>query len=113
MKEIISTVEFENYLVKEPIVLTYFSHSKCNVCKVLKPKLSAAIKEHFPKIKQLYINIEKHPELTGQQQVFTIPTVLVFFEGKESIRKSRSFGIGELMQELERPYSMLFKRNSL
>jgi hypothetical protein len=48
------------------------------------------------------------PEVAAQNQVFAAPTILVFFEGRESIRKSRNIGIGELQREIERPYEMIF-----
>ena len=66
------------------------------------------IETEFPKIKLIYIKTDKLTELTAQNQVFAVPTILVFFEGREYIRKSRNIGIGELQREIERPYSMMF-----
>ncbi len=108
MKEITTTSEFEKILSENIAVMAYFSHDTCNVCKVLKPKLSEALTEHYPKIEQVYVNIERSPEIAGQQSIFTVPVVVIYFEGQESLRKSRSFGIGELMEYLERPYSIMF-----
>jgi len=46
--------------------------------------------------------------VAGQHRVFAAPTILVFFDGRETIRKSRNIGIDELRREIERPYSMIF-----
>ncbi|MDA3853998.1 MAG: thioredoxin family protein [Bacteroidales bacterium] len=87
MKEITSKEEFDLLLKEKPAVIAYFSHDNCNVCKVLKPKLSEALTDQFPKVEQVYINIEKTPELGGQHSIFTVPVVLLFLEGQENLRK--------------------------
>lgn len=106
--EIQSTDEFLKLKNEQPVLLAYFSTEICNVCKVLKPKVSELVQKEFPRIKLVYIKSDKLPELAAQNQVFAAPTVLIFFEGKEYIRKSRNIGINELQQEIERPYSLIF-----
>lgn len=93
---------------EEPALLVYFSTETCNVCKVLKPKVAELIQTSFPEIKLVYIQTDKLPEVAAQNQVFAVPTLLVYFEGREYIRKSRNIGIGELEREIDRPYSMIF-----
>ncbi len=95
-------------LKEETAVLAYFSIDKCNVCKVLKPKVQELVKNEFPQIKLIYIKSDVLPEVAAHNQVFAAPTILIFFEGREYIRKSRNIGIGELQQEIIRPYSMIF-----
>jgi len=106
--EIKSFEEFVKLKEDEPALLAYFSIEACNVCKVLKPKVAELIQTEFPKIKLIYIKSDKLPEVAAQHQVFAAPTILVYFEGREYIRKSRNIGIGELQREIERPYSMIF-----
>ncbi len=101
--------EFLKLKEKEPALLAYFSTEACNVCKVLKPKVGELIETVFPKIRTVYIQTDKVPEAAAQNQVFTVPTILVFFDGREYIRKSRNIGIGELQQEIDRPYSLFFQ----
>lgn len=109
MDNIKDNQEFEKAIEQEDAVFAYFSHEKCSVCKTLKPKLSKALQEEFPLIKQVYIDIEKLPEVAGQQRVFTVPVIVVYFEGQESIRKARNVGVQELLSEINRPYKLLFE----
>lgn len=94
-------------LNKNTAVLVYFSHDACNVCKLLKPKVEVLLAEQFPKMKMLYVNTHQQPEIAAQYKVFTAPTILIFFEGKEHFRFSRNVSIGQLREAIERPYSML------
>ncbi len=108
-----STIEslesFNDVLEKEDAVLIYFSHEQCNVCKVLKPKIAELLDAHFPKMKMYYADTVKNPEIAGQNKIFAVPTVVCFFGGRETIRKSRSIGLNELGEQIERPYEMIFE----
>lgn len=106
--EIQSYDEFLRLKEKEPALLAYFSTDACNVCRVLKPKVAELVQNEFPQIKSVYIKSDVLPEVAAQNQVFAAPTILIFFDGREYIRKSRNIGISELRQEIDRPYSMIF-----
>lgn len=106
--EIQSLDEFNRLKQEEPALLGYFSTETCNVCKVLKPKVAQLILDEFPKLKPVYVKSDVLPDVAGQHQVFAAPTILVFFDGRETIRKSRNIGIDELRREISRPYSMIF-----
>ncbi|PIF06223.1 MAG: thiol reductase thioredoxin [Draconibacterium sp.] len=108
MKEIDAKQMFADTLKEKPAILGYFSTEKCNVCKVLRPKIEALLSSEFPLMEMYYIDTEKFPEIAAQIRIFTVPTIVVFFDGQEFIRKSRNIGIGELRQELWRPYKLFF-----
>ena len=107
-KTIISVEEFENSKKENLASLYYFSHNECNVCKVLKPKIEELFTEKFPKTELFYVNTKETPELSAQNSVFAVPTLLIFIDGKEFIRKSRNIGLGELDELMDRPYNMMF-----
>lgn len=100
--------DFNKLLTTEPALLFYFSMEQCQVCKVLKPKIEKLIPESFPKIKLCYVNLDVTPEIAAMNNVFTVPTILIFFDQSEYIRKSRNFGLNELMAETERLYKLMF-----
>jgi thioredoxin 1 len=100
--------EFEQLVADRPAVLAWFSTPDCNVCKVLKPKVMELIMSEFPEISLVYVEINLQPEIAAQNRIFAVPTLVVYFDGKEFIRKSRNFGLDELRQELQRPYNMMF-----
>ena len=109
MKTIHSIDEFNEILTGNDAVLAYFSTEICSVCKVLRPKVETMVSESFPKMVMVYVESDQLPELAAQHHVFAAPTVVVFFDGRETIRKSRAFGLDELNLEIQRPYSMLFE----
>ncbi len=98
----------EQIISSSDALLLYFSHDGCNVCKVLRPKLECLLNDNYPKFKFTYINTVEQPEVAAQFQVFTVPTVLVYFEGKEYFRFSRNIGLSQLEDAIKRPYHLLF-----
>lgn len=100
--------EYQALVVNEPALLVYYSTEECQVCKVLKPKVGEMIRQHFPKVKLAYVNLNESPELAAQNRIFVVPTLQVILDGHEYIRKSRSFSIHELQDQLARPYQLMF-----
>ena len=98
-----------NEIVKlNKAVCFYLSTPECNVCKVLKPKVLEMIENNFPEINFCYVDLNEAKEISGQLSVFSVPTVLVYFEGKETIRVSRNVHLEELREQIERYYKMIF-----
>ena len=108
-KTINSLGAFKLFLNANPTAAIYYSTPECNVCKVLKPKFKEMLSDKFPKISFAYVDVSDAKELAAQNSVFTVPTIVFFFDGKESLRKSRNINLIELKKELERPYSFLFE----
>ena len=109
MENRVKTIEdIEKQISDSPALLLYISTEGCNVCRELKPKIRKLLDSNFPKIKFLYINIDEIKEATGRLSVFAVPTILIFFDGKEFFREGRNLGIIQLNEKLDRPYSMLF-----
>lgn len=103
-----SMQEFNQLVSNSSGILIYFSHEKCNVCKVLKPKIYEMLQNNFPKLQIAYADTILAPEIAGQNSIFTVPTILIYFDGKEFLRKSRNISVEELQKEIERPYQLLF-----
>ena len=108
MIDIKTEEEFEQFIKTNEASLIYMSTPQCNVCKVLKPKLIDFINSDFPKIKMAYVDSESLPEVAAQNRIFSVPTILVFLDGKEFLRKSRNINLHEFRQDIERPYSLFF-----
>ncbi len=93
--------EVQQEINKKPIVVTYFSHDECNVCKVLKPQVRELVGQ-YEDMHFVYVNTKENPEASGQFMVFAVPTVIIFFEGREAKRFSRHLSLQELRAFLER-----------
>ncbi len=100
--------EFQEVTITHKAVCFYLSTPECNVCKVLKPKVIEVIESGFPEINFCYIDLSEAKEISGQLSVFSIPTILVYFEGKETIRTSRNIHLEELRKQIDRYYQMIF-----
>ncbi|MBD3840514.1 MAG: thioredoxin family protein [Campylobacterales bacterium] len=103
-----SLEEILDILKKQSAVAIYFGGKNCGVCKVLQPKIKDLLDQKFPKIEQIYLDAQAYNNVAIHFGVFSIPTLLVFLDGKEFFRKSRNISLGIFEQELARPYEMFF-----
>jgi thioredoxin-like negative regulator of GroEL len=107
MRCIETELDLENAL-KNPALMVLFGGEHCGVCQAIKPKLEQMVKERYPRFELVYVDCQNTPSVCAQQSVFSLPVVKVFFEGQLFIEKARSFSLSALLQEVERPYGMLF-----
>lgn len=110
MKQIITSIaDFERVKNTDNAFVLYLTDGKCDVGKSIAPKLESLIAEHFPKLRVYHSYPNQTPELAAQLSVFIIPTLLVFFNRKLYIQKSRAISLAELGREINRYYQMAFK----
>lgn len=99
--------EIQNIVKEHPAVMLYFSAPTCNVCHALKPKLLEAIGKNFENFEVISVDTSTSQEIAAQFSVFAIPTVLIFLDGREFLRKSRHMSVDEVIKEIKRPYEIM------
>ena len=102
------TIQNINNTIKENLaVMVYFSAPTCNVCHALKPKLLEELDKNFKEFKVESVDISVEEGIAPEFGVFSIPTVLIFLDGKEFLRKSRHMSVHEVIEEIRRPYEIM------
>jgi len=95
-------------IIKENIaVMVYFSAPTCNVCHSLKPKLMEALDANFSEFVVESVDISVEEDIAPHFGVHAIPTVLIYLDGKEFLRKSRHMSVVEVIKEIKRPYNIM------
>lgn len=99
--------ELQNIIKTEVGVLLYFWGENCNVCHALRPKFKEVFDTEFPALQQIYLDAHANPEISAHFQVFSVPTMLVFMDGREFAREGRTVSLHQLTEKLQRPYGMM------
>lgn len=107
-KETHQLSDLQDAISNEAGLIAYFYNDNCAPCKSLRPKVLELLDREFPKMNILFINSEKHPEISAEYGVFSNPTLLVYFDRKEYLRKSKYISIPELKSSIQRLYDMMF-----
>lgn len=90
-------------------LMLYITNPLCISCKSLRPKIEEMVSERFPLMDYRYIDATENPELTATLNVFSAPSILVMFEGKEYIREGKFVSVKELGDKIDRIYKMIFE----
>lgn len=102
------TMEALQTTIREEVgVLLYFSGENCNVCHALRPKFKEVFETEFPQLRQIYLDAHENAEISAYFQVFSVPTMIVFMDGREFAREGRLVSLHQLTQQLKRPYTMM------
>lgn len=94
---------------ESPASLFYFYKNSCSSCLALKPKIEQLIESSFPKMKLRFIDSSQNEELSASLNVFSNPTMILIFDGKEYKRYNQFVSIVELEQYIQKYYSMIYE----
>ncbi|WKK64915.1 thioredoxin family protein [Lutimonas zeaxanthinifaciens] len=109
MTNVFDRQEFEKKIESNRGILFYFATDSCSVGEALEPKVRELLQEKFKKISFCFIDMNRSPEICASRQVFAEPTLLLFIEGKEYLRRSRNMNMIELEEAVKRIYTLAFE----
>ncbi len=98
----------EKLIEDNEMVLVYFGGENCGVCRAMKPKVEEILK-NYPKVKGVQVEVEKSLQVSVKYNIFTIPGILLFIDGKETIREARNISIIDLNSKISRYYKLFFE----
>ncbi|MEG6567017.1 thioredoxin family protein [Thermoanaerobacterium saccharolyticum] len=107
MKKFYAVDEIKKFVDREEMALLYFSTNDCGICTTLLPKLEIML-SNYAKISSGHVSIDELPAASSEFSVFTVPTVLLFVEGKEVIREARFISMDILEEKIQKYYDIIF-----
>lgn len=81
MKEILQKDFDETVINNKGVTLVDFWAKWCGPCKMLAPVLEA-VEEELEQVKFVKVDVDENGELADKYQISTIPTLLIFKDGK-------------------------------
>lgn len=100
-----SMEELQLFMNEDGLRFIYVMHSKCSVCHDLFPQVKEIL-QLFPDIHVGKIQLDDVPETAGFLSVFTVPVLLLYINGKETIRVARFVHLNELQEKIARVYHL-------
>ena len=88
MKEYIIKVDDESFsnTIAQGVVLVDFYADWCGPCRMLSPILEALASDMSDKVQVAKLDVDHAPKTTTTYQITSVPTMIVFKNGKESER---------------------------
>lgn len=98
-----SLQEVNQFIKENSLAFLYISREDCSVCHSLLPQIRNLLAD-YPKIKLALIQADEIEAVAGAFLVFTVPAMLLFWEGKEVVREARFVHLDALKSKLQKVY---------
>ena len=85
----------------QELLLVDFYADWCGPCQTLAPILDRVVAELEGKVSLYKVNVDKHPQLSQQFAIRSIPHLMLFKKGKILWRKSGLITNAELLKQLK------------
>lgn len=96
-----SIAEVRQFIVDNELAFVYISRIDCGVCHAVRPQVERIL-ENYPRIQTIQADADAIPEVAGEFNVFTVPALLLFANGKEYIREARFVNMEDLDHQFAR-----------
>jgi thioredoxin 1 len=78
----ITDATFKEIIQKHPLVVVDCWAPWCGPCRIVAPVIKELARDYAGKILFGKLNVDENPEVSAQYQIMSIPTLLVFKNGK-------------------------------
>lgn len=93
---------FETDVVKSPLpVLVDFWAPWCGPCKAMNPAMEELGKEYEGKMNIMKMNVDENMEVPGKHNVMSIPTFVIYKDGKVVSQFVGARSKGEMQKEMD------------
>lgn len=93
--------EVRDFIKSNELAFVYISRVDCSVCHAVRPQVEHIL-ENYPRIHSIQADADAIPEVAGEFNVFTVPALLLFANGKEYIREARFVNMEDLEHQFKR-----------
>ena len=106
MKQLEQADELRNLIESSPILAVQFGTKTCGPCAAIRSKLDDWSRDRET-VRYIYVSVEDFPELAAAESVFTVPALLVYVEGRLTIRETGCFSLLDVLNRIERYQTLL------
>jgi len=98
----VDDLDFEARVLGSDVpVLVDFWAEWCAPCHIVAPEVEKIAREHAGKVTVAKLNVDDSPKIAGTYAVMSIPTLILFKDGKEATRLIGARGKDAILRDID------------
>jgi len=87
LAQAVTTVNFDSEVLQstQPVLVDFWA-AWCAPCRMLGPTVERLAEQYAGRVKVVKVDVDENQDLAARYQVFSIPTVVLFHNGREEQR---------------------------
>ncbi|HOK80818.1 MAG TPA: thioredoxin [bacterium] len=98
--KVLNDDNFDAVLNENAVVLVDFYADWCGPCRMMAPVIEELAKEMEGKILVAKLNVDENPDIAARFQIFSIPTFIIFKNGKPEQKIIGAVGKAGLLEKI-------------
>ena len=95
MKTLQDMAAYEETCRREQAVIMQFGSEQCGPCAAIQHRIDAWCRNHACSAR--YIDIEACPDIAAQHDILSVPAVIVYMQGHETLRQAGYFSLDDML----------------
>lgn len=105
LEELNSLEIVKKFITERELSFIYVTRPECGVCHAVLAQLRQLL-NNYPQIHLGKVNANDVEEVAAKYLIFTVPSLVLFVEGKEALRIDRFVHFAELEKQLDKIYDL-------
>lgn len=87
--------DYEQLITTADAVIMQFGSEQCGPCAAIQHRIDAWCRNHACSAR--YIDIEACPDIAAQHDILSVPAVIVYVQGHETLRQAGYFSLDDML----------------
>ena len=100
MRDLQAGIDLDQEISSYKILILQYGRKSCPPCTSISNRLDD-FTNGLDDISSIYIDLDRFPLVAGQREIFSVPTLEIYCEGRLAIKKAGYFSLNDIIKQIK------------